>query len=62
MMRRIYADGGFVKVMKDFEEGVDELIYKVDEDEMSIEVDSTTKDYLTNLGIVPERLFRKLRN
>lgn len=64
MYLSLFENGGYIKQNKDFGdgEGVVELKYKVDKDEQSIEVDETTKQYLVELGIVRERMMRKLRN
>ena len=54
-----YADGGMITVKSD--DGED-LMYKIDTDEKSIEVNEATKKYLTDIVLVLNRDFRKLNN
>jgi hypothetical protein len=55
---RGFAKGGMISVNYDGED----LQYKVDTDEKSIEVDEATKKYLTDIVLVMDRDFRKLNN
>jgi hypothetical protein len=52
-----YAKGGMITVKSD--DGED-LMYKIDTDEKSIEVNAVTKQYLTDIVLVMNRDFRKL--
>jgi hypothetical protein len=54
-----YANGGMISVKSD--DGED-LMYKIDIDEMSIEVDEITKKYLSDIALVMDRNFRKLKD
>ena len=40
----------------------EDLMYKIDIDEMSIEVDEITKKYLSDIALVMDRNFRKLKD
>jgi hypothetical protein len=54
-----YANGGMISVKSDDGEN---LMYKIDIDEMSIEVDEITKKYLSDIALVMDRNFRKLKD
>ena len=54
-----YAKGGMINVKSD--DGED-LMYKIDTDEKYIEVDENTKKYLSDIALVMDRNFRKLKD
>lgn len=56
---RGFAKGGMISVKSD--DGED-LIYKIDTDEKYIEVDENTKKYLSDIALVMDRNFRKLKD
>jgi hypothetical protein len=56
---RGYAKGGMISVKS--EDGED-LMYKIDTDEKYIEVDENTKKYLSDIALVMDRNFRKLKD
>jgi len=54
-----YAQGGMITVKS--EDG-EVLRYKIDTDEKSIEVDEATKQYLSDIALVTDRNFRKIKD
>lgn len=54
-----YAHGGMITVKS--EDG-EVLRYKIDTDEKSIEVDEATKQYLSDIALVTDRNFRKIKD